>query len=412
MARCRGRGDWSTWAATVSDRNCSEKERLDALDKLFDCLLLEEESAQPQRRKGSVASPSVVETVLKALTDDDAVALAVAERVLPLLCSHGEAARQSVLKGLAAMSAGVPESVRAAAYKALTSVQGWSDPERQQMESAVGPPGCRRDQPHRPQRPIAALFSNIFVLVFALLFLLLGLGWAVYSRHDQSQSHTTDVAATRQCQPPPPSDVALLHDNVLKLVPVTAHALLHMLRAERVPRARATSLHLLGVGHSDVKERIVDVVAHEQGATAPDCIHRATGRDYAGIEEEVYTVGRRCPCSVVVWEDVTVVDPAERSIFKRLCDDNPGKLQLRNATGTHGSDGSVDIRRMTFVLISNRDLKGVPPSESEGLETAALEVQQWGPEASRKLGLWPDRVNHVIRYHLPILPSAAGHQAK
>eukprot|EP00667_Euglena_gracilis_P012098 EG_transcript_12414 len=373
----RGKGeDACALAAALGHGN--EAERREAVQK-FNSFLAQKKKMEPDD------VPQVTEKVLDAMTNNDDVAVLIAKKVLPKLCCDTRA-RTLLCKWLRTRDGELPAHVRNLCY-AL--------------------PGLKSSTPS----------SHLLTVGLPLfLFVVVVCGAVAWTRLPSSPAPPNPRPARATagdltpCHPPSSADVErlVLGDAALQSVPLLAPALLHVLWSERAARhTRAASLHLLGAGQRAAKGRVVELVALAQGAAAPGYTHRLAGRDYDSIEREVYEAGRRCPCAVVVCDDVAQVDPAAQSVWKRLLDNNPAALRPRGSAGAHDS---VDVRRLTFVLLSHRELTLPHPRPldplSTGLEAAVRELLRHGQQASRALNLWADRVNHVIRHHLPILPAS------
>jgi len=187
--------------------------------------------------------------------------------------------------------------------------------------------------------------------------------------------------------------------------PSTHRLLLEALQAG--PSQHALSLHLIG-GTAPTANRLVAAVAAAVGADHPSCVHLASAS--RPPKEEAARAGAACPCAVVVWDDVEQVPPFARHDFKFLFDDQPSSLD-------HPSDPEgqpIDVRGMTFLLLSHRALpdqeaairESQDPRASPGGAPPPFDADAAARAAVRRLGLWSDRVNHVIRHHIPVLPAA------
>jgi hypothetical protein len=191
--------------------------------------------------------------------------------------------------------------------------------------------------------------------------------------------------------------------------------LVDALKTRRFRKTRATSIHLFGAGKQAIMEKMVHLVTNLT-STAEHCAHYMEASDVVGMYEEVYAAGKACPCGVMIWNDVQKVPAASLSLFKTWFDDNPGHLikggleMLNSKSSARSREPPVEISGVTFILLSHREpvtvsanLKRMSPEE---ITSSASAVHAWAQKDAQLFDVWPDRVNHVIRHHIPVISMA------
>ena len=397
-------------------------------------------------------------TLLDVLHREPVVALQATKGALPLVCALDRECREQVLYLLADSRSPVDLKVRISLFLMLQDRRILTEAQEKAIKQALdlkggvsktrpepsAAPSTRlRDRRQAPDAPPEGSLRypdegpypgqgrrsgwgpTAIGIAFALWF-----GFQFYNRfgpHDSpSEPHANGNRWQFLCRPASIEavDQAFHAEPLLADLPVTRQLLANVLRRARVRSKAATSAHLFGLGQAEAMQQAVRLIANLT-AQDPQCVHHVQSTTLEAMQDEVYAAGRRCPCSVVVWDDAEAISSAARSLFKVLFDDNPQHLFAstqdrpdRPPEGGHArtEEERVDPRAMTFLVLSHREpavtaanLQPLPPSEHKG---AALRVAAWAQQDSHSFDLWPHRINHVIRHHIPFVltPEAPGNK--
>eukprot|EP01001_Neometanema_parovale_P007886 NODE_4172_length_1105_cov_50.312627_g3974_i0.p1 GENE.NODE_4172_length_1105_cov_50.312627_g3974_i0~~NODE_4172_length_1105_cov_50.312627_g3974_i0.p1 ORF type:complete len:302 (-),score=54.15 NODE_4172_length_1105_cov_50.312627_g3974_i0:140-1045(-) len=180
-------------------------------------------------------------------------------------------------------------------------------------------------------------------------------------------------------------------------------------------RPYATSIHLFGTGVEGTMWQAVELI-NKVTTTCAQCMVMVEGLSTSIIMEEVYAAGRQCPCGVVVFDDIEKLDSDTReAVFKALFDDKPALLLDPSRVGkdqyADSDDRGVDVSQMIFVIMTHKTHPSLDESlpkllAMENSNAALHALGSVSAKAVKAMELWPDRVTHVIRHHIPIVASA------
>jgi hypothetical protein len=202
--------------------------------------------------------------------------------------------------------------------------------------------------------------------------------------------------------------------NLQSGMPLTHQKLIDALDMYQMPsRSYALSIHLFddAVGVDDeiiegdaqakktLKHKSVEVLFSSPPSGCDKSqhkIHPIEAVTQGAILNEIAKTGIKYPCTVFVWYDIEQIPYDERAVLKSLFDENPISLI--------GEGGKfVDLKRMTFIILTHKTpcqllekLASTPDPVS-----AMDELDLVAHEDIREFHLWPDRISHVIRYHIP-----------
>eukprot|EP00906_Rhabdomonas_costata_P016134 RCo023153 len=158
----------------------------------------------------------------------------------------------------------------------------------------------------------------------------------------------------------------------------------------------ALSVHLFGdKSHLPAMEEALQWLS-SQAQTQMSCpdarIHNMAGLAESETELRTQIAALKVPCGVLVWRDTDQVQ--KWMVFKSILDNNPGGRE------------TVDPRKYVFVFMTMQAPKIVTRSLMAFESPSELPIPKLSNDAEedvRSFSLWPDRITHVIRFHIPFV---------
>lgn len=243
----------------------------------------------------------------------------------------------------------------------------------------------------RRQRKTCWAASKTLTSLAVVTFVLIYFYWPVYAGEG-----STDAQGTK-------SEVL---EGLQKDMPITYNKLSSaILLAQLDQRPYALSVHLFGNQQTAVMNSVLPLFEPHHPSCATRT-HYLRSVSYSAILDEIYVVALDFPCALFVWENVRNVPDSDHGVFKVLFDDHPQRLQNSQALGGR----SVDVRQLTFVILSDQTPANVIGVLAEATDPIASmdRVNHAIHEDVSRFRLWPDRITHIIRYHIPFVESQKG----
>eukprot|EP00906_Rhabdomonas_costata_P016133 RCo023152 len=220
----------------------------------------------------------------------------------------------------------------------------------------------------------------VVLIVLALVVVAAGLIWPYGS--DGPSSGTKPATLTRVSHEAMPFTRARLESAA------------RFLAQQDLPHA--LSVHLFGdKSHLPAMEEALQWLS-SQAQTQMSCpdarIHNMAGLAESETELRTQIAALKVPCGVLVWRDTDQVQ--KWMVFKSILDNNPGGRE------------TVDPRKYVFVFMTMQAPKIVTRSLMAFESPSELPIPKLSNDAEedvRSFSLWPDRITHVIRFHIPFV---------